>query len=80
MGVKQERRDTQSENGDPEIDQIWCPDRQSHIEQRDQSPHAKVDTRPCEPRKQDVEVYPRSREPTASSNVPSTAECQIAQD
>lgn len=72
MGIEDERRDTKGEDRDPEIYQVRRPQRQGDIEQRDQGPHAQVDTRSGEPREQYAEVYPRSREPTSGGNVPST--------
>ena len=80
MGIKHEGRDAERKNGHPEVDQVRGPQRQRDIKQRDQGPHAEIDTWPCKPREQYAEVYPRGRKPASGGNVPSAAKCQIAQD
>ena len=78
--VEQERRDTQRQNGNPEVRDPACPERQSDIEQHHQGPHSEIDTRAGEPREQDAERVPRGSEATSGGNVPCTTKSQVAHD
>ena len=80
MRVEQERRNAERKDGDPEVNDPWRPNRQSHVEQHDERAHAEVDTRACETRVQDGERDTRRRETTPSSNVPCTTEGQVRDD
>lgn len=55
MWVEQEGRDTKSENGYPEVDQVRCPERHRDVEQHDQRAHSKIDTGPGKTREEDAE-------------------------
>ncbi len=73
MRVEQERRNTQRQNGDPEIDQIRRPKRQCHIKQHEQRPHSKVDAGTRKSGEQDAEIDTTRRETTARGDISSTA-------
>ena len=55
MRIEKERGDTESEDGYPEINQVSRPERQCHIEQHQQSPHAQVNARASESREKNTE-------------------------
>ena len=80
MRVEQERRDAHREDGHPEVRHPSRPDRQRHVEEHDERPHAEVDTRASEAGVQDGERDTRRRETTTGSNVPGTTERQVALD
>jgi hypothetical protein len=80
MRVEQERRYTKSSNSDPEVDEVWCPDRQCDIEKHDEGPHPKVDTGASKSREEDAEGNPGSSEATTCCDVSCTTERQITQD
>lgn len=48
--VEQERRDTETDDGDPEVDQVRDKDRQRDVQQEDQRSEAEVDRRTGESR------------------------------
>jgi hypothetical protein len=50
MRIEQEWRNAEGSNGEPEINQVGCPDCHRDIEKHDQCPHAKVNTWSCESR------------------------------
>ena len=80
MRVEKERRDAQGQNGHPEVSDPSRPDRQRHIEQHDERPHAEVDARAREARVQDREGDARRREPTTRGDVPRTTKRQVRDD
>ena len=79
MRVEQERRNAERKDGDPEVNDPWRPNRQSHVEQHDERAHAEVDTRACETREQDAEADATGGEPTTGSDVTRTTEGQVAE-
>lgn len=80
MRIEQERCNTQREDGDPEIDEVGCPERQGHIEKHDQCPHPQINAGPSEARKERAEVDSGGREATTGCDIPSTTEGQIAKN
>ena len=80
MRVEQERRDTERKNRHPEVGHPSRPNRQRHVEQYNERPHAEVDAWAREARVEDGERDARRREPTASCDVPRTAERQVGDD
>lgn len=75
MRVEQERRDTKGSNGDPEVDEVWRPNRHRNIEQHDERPHPEIDTGTCKSREEDAERNPSRSKATACSDVSSTPKC-----
>ena len=80
MRVEQEWRNAQREDGDPEVQQVGCPQRQRYKQQHEHRPHAEVDTWASETREEDVEVDACCRKATSGRNVTSTTESEIAQN
>ena len=78
--VENKWRNTKSECRNPEVDQIWGPQRHRHIEQHNERPHTQVDTRSSKSRVQDTERNASRCESTTSCNVSSPTERQVAQD
>ena len=52
--VEKEGSDAKTEHGDPEVDQMWHPDRQSDIQEEDKRSYTKVDRRSGKSRAVDV--------------------------
>lgn len=50
MRVEEEGRDTERHDRNPEVDQVWCPDRQGDIDQEHDRPQTQVDRWPSETR------------------------------
>lgn len=46
MGIKQERRDTHRQHGDPEVDNPPGEESERHIQQHHQCPHSQINTWP----------------------------------
>ena len=80
MRVEEERRDAECQSCRPEVDQVRDPKRQRHIQQHDQRAHSEVDTRTSETRVEREELHARSRETTASRDVPCATVGEISQD
>lgn len=80
MGIEQEWRNAQCEDGYPEVDDPWYPYRQRHIQQEDQSPHPEVYAGSGEPRVKNTKGNPSCCETTTSGNVPGTTKGQVAKN
>lgn len=80
VGVEEKRCDTEGKNGYPEVYQVWRPERQCHVEQHQQGPHAKVNTRAGEAREKNAERDPGCCEPTACGNVSRATKSEVVQD
>ena len=80
MGVEQERRDAQRQDGRPEVDQVGNPDRHGGIQQQEQVSHAHVDTRTGETGVKDAEGDAGSGKSTTGSNVSGTTKGQIVEN
>lgn len=80
MRVENEGSDREREHGDPEIDQVRHPDGHGHEEQRQERPHAEIDTRSGETRVESAKVHAGRREASTGGDVPSTTKGQVAQD
>lgn len=50
MGVEEEGRDAETDDGDPEVDDVGNPDAHGDVEQQHQRPHTEVDRRSSETR------------------------------
>lgn len=48
MRVEHERRNTQRQHGEPEVDKVWRPDSHRGIKQEEDVPHSHVDARTSE--------------------------------
>lgn len=55
MRVEDEGRDAEGEDADPEVDEMWDPERHGDIQQDEERPHAEVDAGSGESRVQDAE-------------------------
>ena len=78
--VENKWRKAKRERRNPEVDHMRDPQRDRHIQQHHQCPHAQIDTRARETGKQQTEVRARRCKATTSSNVSSTTVVQVAED
>lgn len=78
--IEQERSDAECENGDPEIEEVWCPPRHGDIEKHDQCPHPEVYTWTSEAREEDAKGQAGRSEASSGSNIPSPTERKVADD
>lgn len=46
MGIEEERRNTERQYREPEVDEVWCPDSKRGVEEQEKIPHSHVDARP----------------------------------
>lgn len=79
MWIEYEWSNAKCRDCDPEIDEVWRPEGNRHVEQHYQCSHTQVDTRSGETREQRAERYTGSRKPTTCRNIPCPTKCKIGQ-
>lgn len=80
MGIEHKRRNAQTQNRHPEVQQIWRPQRQCHVEQHDQRAHPQIDTRARKTREENAERVSCGGETAAGSDVAGTSKSEIAEN
>ena len=80
MRIENERCQAQCERRNPEVDEVWDPQRDGDIQQHYQCTHAQIDTGTSETQIENAELIARRCKATISSDVTGTTERQVAEN